>query len=401
MDPQSNSKLDQELFEEFLQLPPLSFYWSIRQPDGQRKRAREAFFRTGTPPQFTYPNAETAEIPTYLESLHAFEERVPHLTTDQTIARLYVAKIEELRMRALLIQAVQQKDAERVSEISKELFGPIIPTRPELEQELDKMLMKESTFYKHKKNVNAELFMSMVRRVLDAYGIHEWDVELHNGTSVKISHGEHLRRVRVPKSLRITRARAARLLTHEIEVHVLRTHNGAHSPLHLFHRGLDRYLPIDEGLAIYYQLQVPKNQPSFLPGFWDAYATLLMADGNFTDTFEQIRHARLQLAMHVGDEHPEETARDAAWRLCTRAYRGICDTSEGGVGFFRDHIYRSGYLRVKEAIDDFTPDILPYLFVGNIGIHHLPMLSELGGPYGQTPRMISKQIMKEVMQNAK
>jgi len=240
----------------------------------------------------------------------------------------------------------------------------------------------------------------MVSQVLEHYGMTMWEVEMRARSSVKISHRVFYNpRIQIPKKLQISRARAARLLTHEIEVHALRTYNGMQKPLYLLWRGLDRYLPTDEGLAMYYQQQISSSERRHAPGFWDAWTTLLTQRGNFAETFETIASARTKLAEAMGASTPEATGKDAAWRLCVRAYRGIRDPSKRGVGFLRDHVYRSGFNMIERAVEEGGSEILQRLFVGKVGLHHLDKLERLHITRGRTPDLISPQIVKKVMRS--
>jgi len=377
-------------------LPYLPFYGLIRQDKEDLANQKFRFFKTGQPPVFTYRRARAFDSLGYLAAVEKIKSRFERMASSPLV-ELYLAKIDELKTRAKLIVAIQKSDDELVTALSKSLYGQMTQNAPELEHEFAAMVHHSERFFTHDKPIDAQIFAKMVEQVLAHYQIDNWVVKIYDRPSVKINHLSKNPKIFIPKSIQISQARARRLLTHEIEVHVLRTHNGTQSPLLILRRGLDHYLPTDEGLAIYYQNQLRKNQSAHAPGFWDAWTTALTQQGNFRDTFGRISSARQELAASLGQDNPEAIGRDAAWRLCVRAYRGITDTSKNHTGFLRDHIYRSGYEMIKKAIEKQGEEILPMLFAGNVGLHHLDKIKRLDIPPGRTPDLISKKIVKEVM----
>ncbi|MCH8049483.1 DUF1704 domain-containing protein [Patescibacteria group bacterium] len=395
----SRKKFDAALFDAFGNIPTLSFYGRVRQDETELARQKQTFFKTDKPPLFSYPKAQAFDVKAYFDVLDEVENQLEQKSDSVILIDLYRAKIKELRTRAQIIEAVQNKSDHRITDLSRALFGDMAQGTEELEAEFQEMIKHPEEFHKHERPVTAEPFARMVRQTLDHYAITGWDVERHLKPSIKINHirPSQLPVIRVPKDLKITKARAARLLTHEIEVHVLRTDNGDKSPLHLLSRGLDRYLATDEGLAVYFQQQLTKDEHRHAPGFWDAWTTALTQEGDFKDTFIKISQARTELAAKLNDPDPAAKGRDAAWRLSIRAYRGITDTSQPGVGFLRDHIYRSGNRLINEAVSKQGLDVLPVLFCGNIGLHHLDAINKLNIPPGRTPELVSKEVVREVM----
>lgn len=390
----SKNKLDRAFFAELLKLPSFPFYRLVRQDEQHAKKQRRAWFLHGTTPVFSYPEAQQFDVMGYLKEIEACATRLPE--NPVWIRTLYEHKLDELRMRAALVLAISHGDDQTVTHLSQKLFGHPRQDVQELEREFRCMLEHAQAFYHHTECINAQQFEKMVRAVLDHYRIDGWKVTFSPRPSMKITRGRRARKpvIAIPSHMQISRARAARLLTHEIEVHALRTQNGRRSPLEILHVGLNRYVRTDEGLAIYYQQQLRKEEPWHAPGFWDAWACALTQEGTFADTFATIAQARSQLAAATGEKHPNTIGRDAAWRLCKRVYRGITKTDTYGVGFLRDHLYRSGLLDVREAIDVHGESILPKLFMGNIGLEHLTSLDSIDTRHIQLPTLVSKNIVK-------
>lgn len=393
------SKLDNKLFTALCKLPPLRFYRRVAQDETKLIQLRQDFLNSGRPPIFSYPQVAKFDFEDYTKALNDFAEKLPALSDNEIMLDLYRQKISELRGRVDLLYSVAQKDGTRVTELSRQLFGEPLESTTELANEFRQMRQHHDRFVQHNKPITTEIFAEMVKQTLAHYKMERWQVEFHSGPSVKIVHGNSPRHplVKIPKSLKVSRARATRLLTHEIEVHALRTENGFLSPLRILERGLDRYLATDEGLAIYFQSQLGRKSRLHAPGFWDAWTSALTLEGDFASTFATISQARSELAELTGHDNPEAVGQDAAWRLCVRAYRGIIDTSEPQVGFLRDHMYRSGLAMIKRALAEQGDEILPKLFVGNIGLHHLDEMEKLELEPGRTPELISKRIVDEVI----
>jgi hypothetical protein len=158
-------------------------------------------------------------------------------------------------------------------------------------------------------------------------------------------------------------------------------HNALNGPLHILRRGLTGYATTEEGLALYCQQHHSGHAWKRSPGFWNAYACALAQETGFATTYQELKAQR----------GPKE-----AWRLCLRVYRGITDTSQSGVGFFRDQIYRAGYEEIKKAIahDD---QLFPKLFAGHFGLADLAALEQLEIPWGRQPDFIAEQIVSQVI----
>lgn len=382
--------IDDALFAELDALPALPFARLVRQDLAALAKSRDAFFTSGELPRFTYAKADAFDVNGYVTILADFKQRVTQANAPEEVQRLYEAKIDELTARAHLIAAIQNRNDERVTELARSLFNHPIQSAHDLEREFEHILGKAHVFHRHQAKVDAAAFAEMTRRLLAAYRMDEWNIRLTKRSSVSIGRAV----VRIPRHLAISRARAARLLTHEVEVHALRTVNGERSPLHLLGRGLANYTPTEEGLAVYFQNKL-RSQDTTDPGFWDAWAAALTQEQGFKEVFWSLCSARNKLNVALGVENPEEHAKDAAWRLCVRAYRGISHPGAPGLGFTRDHVYRSGLVTVRQALRK-DPNVLPLLFAGHASVEHLPLLKALGCT-GETPRLLSSAIVKEVM----
>ncbi|MFA6017635.1 MAG: tyrosine/phenylalanine carboxypeptidase domain-containing protein [Patescibacteria group bacterium] len=390
--------LDALLFQTLNTLPSFPFARLVRPDRKSAQAAKAAFFENRTLPQLSYSVANNFDCAQYLRSLDTVASTIESLKALNTVHLLYKEKINELKTRCTLIQAIQRRDDIAVSHIADELFGTPKQTASKLEAEYTDLVSRSEELHAHEDRINAKLFSKMVHATLEHYGIKNWTVRETTRPSISIVHGNATRMptIKIPKNFIASKARVARVLTHEIEVHALRSHNGRTSPLLLLGRGLANSITTEEGLAIALQ-QTLRSEASTDPGFWDAWTAALTIDYGFEETFEIIYTARQNLNIALGRENPEKEARNTAWRLLIRAYRGIHSPKNPGFGYRRDHIYRSGLIKIREAFNTYGKEnILPTLFAGHISIQHIPVLQTLGIT-GRIPEMIGAQIVKKVL----
>ncbi len=362
------------------------------------RNAQKAFFSNRTLPTFSYTMANRFDTVGYLRALNAVTDRLETLPAADTVRALYREKIEELRTRCTLVQAIQHKDDAAVSSIADHIFGVPKLTATMLKDEFGDILARAHELHTHEDRVDASMFTTMVRAMLEHYGMNDWTIRETSRLSVSIVHGDHEKTptVKIPKTFLTSRARAARVLTHEIEVHALRSHNGQSSPLLLLGRGLANYIATDEGLAMALQ-QTLRSEETTEPGFWDAWAAALTVDHGFVDAFDTLATARAKLNAALSREDAIEQANLTAWRLMMRVSRGLHAPGAAGLGYRRDHIYRSGLIEIRQTFNMYGKiEILPTLFAGHAGTQHIPALKALGIT-GRTPDMIGTQIVKDVL----
>lgn len=371
-----SAKLDHELAQELKRLPVMPFM-KLLNP------ARAATF----------------DVASYRAALAGFEQKIDRLATDPTIARLYHAKAEELSLRAQAIAAVQRSDASALTGISLRLYGQPVLSLAELEQHLTHMCAVAGKKKTHVLVwIDAAMFADMARQLLDAYGLHEWRIKLSKRSSLQVGHGKRTQQpvLRIPASLRVSRKRAAQLLAHEIEAHILRHSNGSRSPLTILERGTAGYLRTDEGIAMYLEQQYSKND-YHLPGFWEAYAVALALTYDRQETKRRLAEARTRLATRMQHENPERAGTSAAARLCKRVYRGMPHSASGNC-FVRDHVYASGYLQIKQWLANHD---LSTLYVGHVDATDAPLIASLGIVPTIPPRFLSKDIVHNVVAQRK
>ena len=388
--------LDAPLFQTLQTLPAFPFALLVRPDRASVRASREAFFSTGATPTFSYSRADRFDCDDYFRALDAVTDRIESLPALDVVKQLYREKLVELRHRCSLIQAIKNRDDDLVSATADVLFGTSAQSATDLNTEFVSILERSHELHTHTEQIDAEAFTQMARATLAHYGMNDWTIRPTTRPSISIVHAHPDRPliIKIPKRFSASRARAARVLTHEIETHALRTFNGIHSPILLLGRGLGGYLVTEEGLAIAMQQRLRDNATTD-PGFWDAWAAALTQTESFTNAFHTLHDAQLKLnrAMHISD--PEARANDAAWRLLVRCMRGIHTPNRSGLGYRRDHIYRSGLIQIRSLLNEHGDAILPTLFAGHASVAHIPMLQSLGIT-GRTPDFIAKTVVTTV-----
>lgn len=391
--------IDLPLYKTLQTLPAFPFANIVRQSAKSTRVARERFLLDRTPPSFVFHQLDRFDAAAYLTALKSVHDRIASLPAEEDIRSLYLEKLSELSTRLNIVNAMKRKDDAAVSAFADHLFGAPLQTVQELSSEFDSLLARSHELHTHQDRVNAESFEHMVRATLDYYDLHHWNIRFTNHPSISIAHGDDgvkIPTVKIPKKFLASRARAARLLTHEIEVHGLRTANGMSSPILLLGRGLANYIATDEGLAVAMQQRL-KTEESTDPGFWDAWTAALSKESDFRSCFETIFIARKKLNIALKIENADSEALDTAWRLCLRVSRGIHHPNTSGFGFRRDHLYRSGLLHIRKAFDVYGEiNILPTLFAGHASVDHIPFLQS-HGIIGRVPDFIGTKIVKDIL----
>jgi hypothetical protein len=394
-------KLDSEAYKLLLTLPKLPFGRLIRPDHTSVTKAKAAFLSEGTLPSFTYSKAKAFDTESYRKKLYIVKGEIEALNLEETVKGLYLSKLTEIGVRLSIVEAIKKGDDEAVTKASLELFGlpasPALTLQKEFEAQLSRA--EKGHLHLHAPRIGTSAFVNMVQATLDHYGLTNWRIKLYPRSSIRVGHAKRGRPpvIRIPKNLSLTKRRARRLLTHEIEVHALRTDNGEQSPLHLLGRGLAGYLKTEEGLAVWYQHLVSRKSIEHVPGFWEAWTAALLLENGFSETFHILKEARTKLAVLMGDHHAEAKGESAAWNLLMRFSRGITAPKEKGIGFFKDHIYRDGFLRVDALHKAEGQEALNQLFLGNFDINDLPVLQKLDLPKPRIPDLIAESIVKSKM----
>jgi len=176
------------------------------------------------------------------------------------------------------------------------------------------------------------------------------------------------------------------IMVHEIGTHVARRLHGERSKLKLLGLGLDRYEAGEEGVATMREQAVMGEE---LKDFvhYDRYLAIALAKGvdgeprDFRGVYDilypTIRFR--QLAEGKSEEEATSYAREQAWTLCVRTFRGT-DCTHKGVCYTKDMAYREGNIATWLLMSKDLSDGM-FFNVGKFDAssqRHIQVLTQLG-----------------------
>ncbi|MFH1878596.1 MAG: tyrosine/phenylalanine carboxypeptidase domain-containing protein [Candidatus Omnitrophota bacterium] len=201
-----------------------------------------------------------------------------------------------------------------------------------------------------------ELRAGLISRGID------WEVVLTEKIVPKITVSGKDRTIYINSAINYTQAEILRLMTHELDVHVLRGVNGTAQPFRIFVEGLAGYTETEEGLAVFAEevsgcLETDIRQKKIYAG--RALAAYYCMDESFYGVFKA-------LTVFFPDY--------LAYRITERTKRGLRDTSVKG-GITKGFHYISGLEKVRAYVE--RGGDLSILYVGKIGLSHIEPVAEL------------------------
>ena len=210
------------------------------------------------------------------------------------------------------------------------------------------------------KLLTAEETKEKFEKILEQYGLHEWQVAIKAAMVSDCAVGEQ--KVFIREGAKFSESHVASLIAHEIETHVLTAENGIVQPYSIFRRGFANYLDTQEGLAIWNQNRVlPLGHDKRTMNAKMVLAVAYAIDHSFSDT-------RNYLERELGLSH------EKALRKTIGLKRGFVRTEEPGA-FTRPLVYFRGF----RAIDQFVRQggNMKKLYVGKIAIEDLPLIEKI------------------------
>lgn len=218
------------------------------------------------------------------------------------------------------------------------------------------------------RKMDAKAIKKYFERVIKAYEFED-DVEIVMSDEVR-SVSILGKKVVIPTCRNVSRLKLVKLISHELETHLLRRMN--HEALNLGPT-LPQYYPTEEGLAIYNQSMLEKkivgnfNFPLRIVLYFLG-ADKIIQGSNFGETFDFL----FKYLMHYFDE---DKAKNFAWGSCMRLFRGFTRFDEGFY-FPKDLSYFRGYQQIEDFIkkDDFEK-----LYLGKIGVLDVSIMFEVLG----------------------
>lgn len=188
-----------------------------------------------------------------------------------------------------------------------------------------------------------------------------WKVEILNVMSSKAAVDPDEKKIYINKELRFSENEVRRLFVHEYGTHVLRAENGSKQPYRIFSSGFPHSIETEEGLAIYNEWRnklLDENMLRLYAG------RVIAAESCISNSFYDIYCI---LSKYFREED--------CIRMVSRVKRGLRDTSCKG-GFTKDHVYLSGFYKVKVNI---TPEVKNVLYTGVVGVEDVSTILNLKG----------------------
>ena len=305
---------------------------------------KKAFFRRKHNPHFSYRS--------YPEELDALKSVLEVMQFKKSaIEKIYAEK------RDFLVKEIELKKAIGSKNVTKKAIAMYPKPSAKLIQ-IAKQLLTLPISPKDERILRKDA-LKILKKAVIQLNI-EWKVTSRKlVTSANVDTAR--KRIEMNKGERFGKNYIQRLAIHEIGTHVLRAENGALQPYDIFRSGLGGYLQTEEGLAAYNEFE----------------------HGFMTNTSLR-NYAGRVLAIHFALEHDFKTTftqlrkyfdKNIAFKLTVRAKRGLSDTSYKG-GYTKDCVYLRGFLEVltfakKHSVSE--------LYVGKVGIKHLPLLKSVKG----------------------
>jgi hypothetical protein len=197
----------------------------------------------------------------------------------------------------------------------------------------------------------ASAMIQELEAALVARGLRGWRVEQDTvmAARVLVDSAKHL--LRVNPVARFKQRDLRRLIAHEIDVHVMRAHNGQRQVLKCFSTGLPGSLATEEGLALVAEEQVGAASPGVLC--------------RQVAVVRSIDKARSVGFRELYNDIAERYSPGLAWGICLRIKRGLAEPSLPGV-YAKDSVYLRGRMRVHRWLSDGN-DVRD-LYVGKVGL---------------------------------
>jgi len=197
----------------------------------------------------------------------------------------------------------------------------------------------------------AAAMIAALEAALKSRGLSSWRVERDTVMSARVLVDSAKRLLRVNPMSRFKSRDLRRLIAHEIDVHVMRAHNGQRQALRCFSTGLPGSLATEEGLALVAEEQVGAASPGVLSRQVEVVRSIHRArDLGFRDLYNDIaaRHSP-----------------GLAWGICLRIKRGLARPDLPGV-YAKDSVYLRGRMRVHRWLQDGND--IRSLYVGKVGL---------------------------------
>ncbi len=271
---------------------------------------------------------------------------------DSALGQLFQAKINHL---VDLIDLIKARGSNEFQALSNKVFG-----EPNLEQLL---AFKKANFIKITKSVkiDSHQLKKIFEDVLEQYNINNWRIILSKNILSKCVINKD-QRIYIKNNARFSKERIKHLIIHELETHLLTSHNGAKQKYGLFQRGFANFIQTQEGLAIY-NIYDQNNQYLNPNIYFTGLAIYHSLDKDMMTVFEMLR------SLGVGINN--------AINILFRIKRGLTDVVKPGC-LTKDFNYLSGFLQVKDFVEN--GGNLQDLYYGKYNLQDLDLIKSVIEP---------------------
>lgn len=220
---------------------------------------------------------------------------------------------------------------------------------------LAKIMIPKEKALKQDRTVFAKDAKKIFIEKLKEYNIYDWKIVIKKNLTAKADINSSKKTISL-KHRKYSYSEINNLLSHEIDVHVLRAHNGYKNKNSLYSTGTANYLKTEEGLAIMME-QLSGNYNSQRFKFFAA--RMIAANMAITKSFYEIFDTLVK---------KYSLSKHNSYIITKRVKRGLTDTSKPG-GFIKDHVYFEGFYMIRKFMQS-GGDIRP-LFVGKISLDEI------------------------------
>ncbi len=299
------------------------------------REARHAFHSGAKAPPFSYqPLLEADDL------LRELDEICP--TDEHPAGALVGATIQST---ALLIRALRDRTPEAFHQLA--LSADWYPT-----PDLLSLTFPEPPPEPEPADQSAATMIARLEDALRSRGLHGWRVERDTVMSARVLVDSAKRLIRVNPLSRFRLRDLRRLIAHEIDVHVMRAHNGQAQALRCFSTGLPGSLSTEEGLALVAEEESGASSPGVL--------------SRQVEVVRAIHDARELGFRELYNDLAERQGSALAWGICLRIKRGLGDPSLPGV-YAKDSVYLRGRMLVRAWLD--AGNDVRRLYVGKVGLN--------------------------------
>lgn len=317
-------------------------------------------------PTFTYKWPHDTKLQEAANQIRILQDKLKKLKSP--LKNLFVDKLDELEKRRSLILAYKQQDFAQINYYNAQLFG-------DFDEDLLKMAREKVLDRQESRSLDPDkpsvlgksLKLSEIEDTIDKYLLSKkiyWvDIVFSYDTLSRISviMGKEIR-ISISKSAVFKEKWLLATMAHEIDTHLVRYLNGVKSWWKIFKSWTAYYRKDEEGLAIW-------NGNTVLP---DDYEKISMYKKYFL-TKELMKYSFSKSADFIRFTYPERSM-EGIFKAIIRSKRGIIDTSQTGVGYYKDKIYVEWYHKIALAAQqeqDFSP-----MYKGKIKLEDISFIGE-------------------------